>query len=230
MKKIGRWLLLFSVIGFVGYKGSVWMIRHTIGNPVIVVKTDEIFSLSTTDIIEQFCLKNFSPWSAEWVIALKKQISLIERVASTRDGNRVTISVSGMPLIFRVNDDCAIDSVGQVHAIDQINQEIFAKLTPIRVIKKGDIFEPEFKLFIQNIPAFIKDDCLISWHSPYEIYLKPIIGDNIVIIRYDKIPTQEQLYIGKHLAQENAVKKKEMRSIDFRFTDQIVLGIREIVF
>lgn len=229
MKKVALWLVIIFGIGFGVYKSSIWFVHKIIGNPRLIIKTDPVFAPSSVRIIEQLCVRYFSPWSNEWMSELKKQVPLIGCVTSIRSGDSVLITVAGVQLVMRINDDFAVDMMGQVYPVTQINQEVFNQLKKIILVKKADIFEPEFKLFMQTMPEFVKQEYNFVWKSPHEIYLMPIIGGSPSIIRYDKIPTQSQLALGQQLVEENKNKKQIQRSVDFRFTDQIVLSVRQLV-
>ena len=150
---------------------------------------------------------------------------LVDHVTSARDGKKVLVSVVAAPLVFFVPDDVVVDRVGNVYSVALVNNQILSTLKSITVTKKTDINEHEFKTFVQTVPAFIKEQYDILWKSPHEIYLKPVQGGATHIIRYDKIPTAQQLAFGQQLIEQNKNKKKEERVVDFRFSDQIVLGL-----
>ena len=222
MKKLV--IFLIGVIGlfFVLYKGAPALLHVLMGKPAIVVHVDMPVDEKMVQSIKQFCSDYFLPMSDAWTLALKKKFSLVDYVTSMREKNTVLITIHGVTFIALINKSHVVDGNGMAYPIDHINPEVLSDLKRINMTKESEAFEEKFKSFIHALPEYIKDFYTIKWQSPYLIYLIPLQTGCPSIIRYDILPTKEQLVLGEKLLQEN--KKLYGALADFRFDDQIVIG------
>ncbi len=217
-------IVFVGVIGllFVLYKGAPALLHVLMGKPAIVVYVDMPVDEKMRQSIKQFCSDNFSPMSDVWTLALKKTFSLVDYVTSMREKDTVLITVHGVTFIALINKSHVIDSNGAVYPIDHINSDGLSDLKQLSMAKESEAFEDAFKIFNRTLPTYIRDFYTIRWQSPYSIYLAPLQAGCPCVIRYDVVPTKEQIAIGERLLQEN--KRLRNALVDFRFADQIIIS------
>lgn len=223
---MGKKLLMFIAIVGVGiafYKCSSKIIPLLIGNPVLVVHIDPIFTKKQKQAIERFCRNKCSLHVSDWVKDLRKQVPLVGHVTSAYDGKSLVINIQAIDLVLLVNNDLVVDTRGNVYTVNFVNPEVLGNLKQVVMTNKAEAFRDEFKKFVQTMPHFLMG-YTIKWQSPYVIFLTSPSG-YLYLVRYDDIPTQERLIFGERLL-DSIGKKNNTVILDFRFADQIIVGSR----